>query len=101
MGLAELLPLSDVVRAAALVVPVGGPCSPQTRRNSGRGAGVPIETMLMNLSRLNLDQIPVPLSATDVAEAPPPGATFKLADFRPVEVGLNVTLTKQLPPTAT
>jgi hypothetical protein len=52
-------------------------------------------------TRFSLRQVPVPLSATDVAEAPPPVATFRLADFRPVEVGMNATLAEQLPPTGT
>jgi len=54
-----------------------------------------------DLSLLNLSQIPVPLSATYVAEAPPPELTFKLADFSPLDVGLNITIAEQLPPTGT
>ncbi len=57
--------------------------------------------MLMSLPRVHMPQIPVPLSATDFVEAPPPGVTFRFADFKPVEVGLNLTLAEQLPPTGT
>jgi hypothetical protein len=46
-------------------------------------------------------QIPVPLNATDLGAAPPLGVTCNVADFAPVDVGLNTTLTVQLLPTAT
>ncbi len=48
-----------------------------------------------------LSQIPVPLSVVDLADAPPPGVTFKLADLMPVEVGLKATLAEHFPPTGT
>jgi hypothetical protein len=47
-----------------------------------------------------LAYFPVPESATVFAAAPPPGVTFKVADFAPVEVGLNTALTVHEAPAA-
>ena len=43
----------------------------------------------------------MPLSATVCVPAPSPVLTFSVADFEPVEFGLNSTLIVQFAPTAT
>ena len=45
------------------------------------------------------DQVPVPVSVTDIAAAPPPAVILSTAVLEPVEVGSNAIPTVQLSPT--